>query len=170
MPLHWFSEWNVSTFPPLSPHLSYYRAFRNSNGFQSQPGTKTHPPQHPGREHKLVLRTSSCMHFKEKNKVRERKHCKPAALQLLQNCVLFQMRNVNTHKNTSAPQPATAVKIRGPRSRAGLTAYPQLKPIERPITETTRPTVKGSRPRGTGLLYGSTMARMQTINEAVPMS
>lgn len=76
---------------------------------------------------------------------------------------------VSTYVKTSLPQPAIAVKRRGPRSLAGLTAYPELKPIDSPITRTTNPTVKASRPGGIAWLYGSTMARMQTMSAAVPI-
>lgn len=38
-----------------------------------------------------------------------------------------------------------------------------------PITRTTKPTVKASSPRGMGLLWGSTMARIHTIRAAVPI-
>ena len=37
------------------------------------------------------------------------------------------------------------------------------------MTRTTKPTVKASSPWGMGLLYGSTIARMQTMSAAVPM-
>lgn len=62
------------------------------------------------------------------------------------------------------------VKSRGPKSRAGLTAYPALKPMEVPITRMAKPMVKASKPLGTGLLYGSTIARMQTSRAAVPIN
>ncbi len=51
-------------------------------------------------------------------------------------------------RNTSAPQPATAVKSRGPKSRAGLIAYPELKPNVAPISTTSRPTITGASPAG----------------------
>ena len=38
------------------------------------------------------------------------------------------------------PQPAIAVNNRGPKSRAGLIAYPALKPNVMPINTTSRPT------------------------------
>ena len=54
--------------------------------------------------------------------------------------------------NTSPPQPATAVNRRGPKSRAGLMAYPVLKPKLAPIATTSRPTITGVRPAGAGEL------------------
>ncbi len=38
------------------------------------------------------------------------------------------------------------------------------------MIRTLNPTVKASRPGGIGLLYGSTMARIQTIRDAVPIT
>ena len=48
------------------------------------------------------------------------------------------------YENTSAPYPTTAVSNLGPKSRAGLIAYPQLYPKQIPMFKTTNPTAIGT--------------------------
>ena len=57
-------------------------------------------------------------------------------------------------RNTFLPHPPTAVNSRGPRSRAGLIAYPQLKPKVIPISTTSAPTQIGARFVGAPIFSG----------------
>lgn len=75
---------------------------------------------------------------------------------------------VHTYVNTPPPHPAIAVKSLGPRSLAGLIAYPQLYPKVAPITNTTRPIMTGIEPLSGVLLLLSIMAKTQPTNRAVP--
>ena len=69
-----------------------------------------------------------------------------------------------------APHPATEVKILGPRSLAGLMAYPQLRPKLRPIANTTRPTAAGIWPWTNCMFLLSVMAHTAINNIAVPIT
>jgi hypothetical protein len=73
-----------------------------------------------------------------------------------------------SYVNTSPPHPAMAVNILGPRSLAGLMAYPQLKPNVMPIKNTIKPMIRGAKP-GLGLLpfFFSTQANISATNIAV---
>ena len=73
-----------------------------------------------------------------------------------------------THLNTFVPQPAIAVNIRGPKSLAGLMAYPQLYPKAMPITATTIPIQNGTIPLGGFMFLLSLMANTQASKRAVP--
>ena len=59
-----------------------------------------------------------------------------------------------------AAHPATAVKRRGPKSRAGLIAYPELKPKAAPMATTSNPTSTGPCPAAGGALRLSVSAKM----------
>lgn len=69
---------------------------------------------------------------------------------------------------TSGPQPAVNVKSRGPRSRAGLMAAPQLADIDMEIPRTTVATMGGSNASGAGAFLLSFRGRMHNISMAVP--
>lgn len=79
---------------------------------------------------------------------------------------LFQ----ETHRKTSEPQPATAVKNRGPRSRAGLIGQPQFRPMDTAMAMMTRPMHRGSTPFGAPRFFLSVMARMHRMSAAVPIT
>jgi hypothetical protein len=51
--------------------------------------------------------------------------------------------SIISYVNTSPPHPAMAVNILGPRSLAGLMAYPQLKPNVMPIKNTIKLIIRG---------------------------
>src|SRR5262245_10718314 len=70
--------------------------------------------------------------------------------------------------NTSLPHPATAVKSRGAKSRAGLIAYPELNPNVAPMSTTSSPTITGASPAGAGELRVSVIAKMTATSSAVP--
>ena len=86
----------------------------------------------------------------------------------------MQGATIGTHhhpfpaRKTSLPHPATDVKSRGPKSRAGLIAYPELNPNVAPMSTTSRPTTTGVRPAGAGELRLSVMAKMTATSSAVP--
>lgn len=73
-----------------------------------------------------------------------------------------------THVKTSVPQPAVKMKRRGPRSRAGFMAAPQLADIDMEIPRTTVPTIGGSNASGAGAFLLSFRGRMHNISMAVP--
>ena len=58
--------------------------------------------------------------------------------------------------------------MRGPRSRAGLIAYPALAPNEIPIATTIMPTMNGAKFEPTGELYSSVTAQMNRTRKKVP--
>lgn len=68
------------------------------------------------------------------------------------------------------PHPATAVKSRGPRSRAGFMGYPQFRPMDTPMAKMIKPMHRGSMPLGAPIFFLSVMARMHRTNEAVAMT
>lgn len=69
---------------------------------------------------------------------------------------------------TSVPQPAVSVKRRGPRSRAGLIAPPQLADIDMEIPSTITATIGGISPEVTGVFLFSSKPRMHNISMPVP--
>src|SRR5580704_3596483 len=71
-------------------------------------------------------------------------------------------------RNTALPQPATAVNSRGPKSRAGLIAYPALNPNVIPISTTSAPTPNGAKYGGRPIFFLSVIPKIQAINSAVP--
>src|SRR5205807_2225358 len=73
-------------------------------------------------------------------------------------------------RNTSLPHPAIAVNRRGPKSRAGLIAYPALKPNVAPISTTSRPTMTGARPDGAGELRLSASASVTAGFKCAPVT
>ena len=66
-------------------------------------------------------------------------------------------------------QPATQAASRGPKSRAGLIAYPDRAPRLMPITTTARPMMNGARLAPGAVLRASVMARISITRMAVPM-
>lgn len=66
------------------------------------------------------------------------------------NLRLIDGADTVTYVKTSVPQPAVRVKSRGPRSRAGFMAAPQLADIDTEIPRTTVATTGGSNPLGAG--------------------
>jgi hypothetical protein len=68
------------------------------------------------------------------------------------------------------PHPCAQAKRRGPRSRAGLIAYPALTPKEIPIATTIRPTMNGAMFALAGELYSSITAKTQATSSAVPIT
>lgn len=66
------------------------------------------------------------------------------------------------------PQPAVNVNSRGPRSRAGFMAAPQLADIDMEIPSTTVATMGGSKASGAGAFLLSFRGRMHNISMAVP--
>lgn len=75
---------------------------------------------------------------------------------------------INTYVKTSVPQPAVSVKRRGPRSRAGLMAAPQLADIDMEIPRTTVATIGGISFGGAGAFLFSSKLRMHNISMPVP--
>lgn len=73
-----------------------------------------------------------------------------------------------THVKTSMPQPALKVKRRGPRSRAGFMAPPQLEDMDMAIPKTTAATMGGSRASGAGRFLLSFSGRIHSNSVAVP--
>lgn len=73
-----------------------------------------------------------------------------------------------TYVKTSVPQPAVKVKSRGPKSRAGFMAAPQLADIDMEIPRTTVATIGGSSASGAGAFLLSFRGRMHNISMAVP--
>lgn len=74
----------------------------------------------------------------------------------------------DTHVKTSVPQPAVSVKRRGPRSRAGFIAPPQLPDIDMPIPSTMTATMAGISSVGAGVFLFSPRHRMHSISVPVP--
>lgn len=74
----------------------------------------------------------------------------------------------DTYVKTSMPQPAVRVKRRGPRSRAGFMAAPQLADIDMEMPRTTVATIGGSSDSGAGAFLLSFRGRMHNISMAVP--
>ena len=66
-------------------------------------------------------------------------------------------------------QPVTQEASRGPKSRAGLIAYPDRAPRLMPITTTARPMMNGARLAPGAVLRASVMARTSITSMAVPM-
>src|SRR5437588_902575 len=66
------------------------------------------------------------------------------------------------------PQPAIQAKMRGPKSRAGLIAYPALAPNEMPTAITIMPTIHGVMLAPTGRLYSSVTAHTNNARKNVP--
>src|SRR2546423_15119122 len=58
--------------------------------------------------------------------------------------------------------------MRGPKSRAGLIAYPALAPNEMPTAITIMPTIHGVMLAPTGRLYSSVTARTNRARKNVP--
>lgn len=69
---------------------------------------------------------------------------------------------------TSVPQPAVSVKRRGPRSRAGFIAAPQLPDIDIEIPRTITATIAGISSDGAGEFLFSSKHRMHNISMPVP--
>ena len=67
-------------------------------------------------------------------------------------------------------KPARVSKRRGPRSRAGLMAYPFMPPNEMPMATTMRPMTTGARLEPGRALSLSTTARIRPSSSAVPMT
>lgn len=74
----------------------------------------------------------------------------------------------DTYVKTSVPQPAVSVKRRGPKSRAGLIAAPQLPDIDIEIPRTITATMAGISSEGAGLFLFSSKLRMHNSSMAVP--
>ncbi|TNN75744.1 hypothetical protein EYF80_014107 [Liparis tanakae] len=74
----------------------------------------------------------------------------------------------DTYVKTSVPQPAVSVKRRGPRSRAGLMAAPQLADIDMEIPRTIVATIGGISFGGAGEFLSSFKLRMHNISMPVP--
>src|SRR5437867_5596262 len=70
--------------------------------------------------------------------------------------------------NTPDPHPAIAVNRRGPKSRAGLIAYPALNPNATPIATTSAPTITGAIAGAGGRLRRSPSAKITATRSAVP--
>lgn len=68
------------------------------------------------------------------------------------------------------PHPATAVKRRGPRSRAGLMGYPQFRPMDTAMAMMVRPMHRGSMPFGAPIFLLSVMARIHRMSAPVPIT
>jgi hypothetical protein len=60
------------------------------------------------------------------------------------------------------------VMMRGPRSRAGLIAYPELAPNDMPMAKTPRPMISGAMFAFGGRFIRSTTAKMMISRKAVP--
>ena len=73
-----------------------------------------------------------------------------------------------TYVKTSLPQPAVSVKRRGPRSRAGFIAPPQLADMDMAIPRTIVATMGGISPGGAGVFLFSPRLRMHSNSMAVP--
>jgi len=82
----------------------------------------------------------------------------------------MQGKKENIYLKTSTPQPLMYVNNRGPKSLAGLRAYPQFEPIETPMTSTKAPTKTGWRQSGTEVFLWSPRARIHSIRAAVPIT
>src|SRR5690625_4539597 len=68
----------------------------------------------------------------------------------------------------SSPQPPAQASSRGPRSRAGLMAYPALAPKDIPIAATEKPMINGPRFARTAVLRMSTTAAIASSSSPVP--
>lgn len=68
------------------------------------------------------------------------------------------------------PQPAIAVKSRGPRSLAGFNGYPQFMPMDTLMPRMIRPMARGSTPLGAPIFLLSVMARMHSTSMPVPIT
>jgi hypothetical protein len=66
------------------------------------------------------------------------------------------------------PHPAIQANIRGPKSRAGLIAYPAFAPNETPIAITIKPTTHGHMFALTGRLNSSSTANTNRTKKNVP--
>ena len=75
---------------------------------------------------------------------------------------------VLTHTNTSLPQPAMAVNIRGEKSRAGFAAQPELNPNAAPTTNRIRPMAIGLIPVCVSELLESQTAKIPNTSTNVP--
>lgn len=75
---------------------------------------------------------------------------------------------IGTYVKTSVPQPAVSVKSRGPRSRAGLIAPPQLADKDMAIPRTITATIAGIRSGGAGVFRFSSRHRMHSRSSPVP--
>ena len=85
-----------------------------------------------------------------------------------QSLLQFKLYKIVTYVNTCPPQPAIAVKILGPKSRAGFRAKPVLKPNVAPIVKTTSPITRGITPLGGALFFSSVMAHIHPTRSIVP--
>ena len=72
--------------------------------------------------------------------------------------------------NGSAPQPAIAVKILGPKSLAGFKPNPAFIPNVVPMVITMRPINNGARLDPTPIFLWSKRAKIVPTNNAVPKS
>lgn len=79
------------------------------------------------------------------------------------NCV-----REDTYVKTSVPHPAVSVKRRGPRSRAGFIAAPQLADIDMDIPRTITATMAGISSEGAGVFLFSSKHRMHSNSMPVP--
>lgn len=86
----------------------------------------------------------------------------------LVQCKMNSSHVTQTYVKVLSPHPAARVNSRGPRSRAGLMAYPQLRWQVMPITNTDRPTQIGTRPLLGFMFRSSVMAITQIRSIAVP--
>ena len=66
-------------------------------------------------------------------------------------------------------QPATQAARRGPKSRAGLMAYPAAAPRLMPMATTASPMMNGAMLAPGAVLRASVMARIRISSMAVPM-
>ena len=66
------------------------------------------------------------------------------------------------------PQPAKKANSRGPKSRAGLIAYPALGPYDMPIAPTAAPTSQGPMLPAGARLRPSVIASTRMSRNAVP--
>lgn len=78
--------------------------------------------------------------------------------------------SVECYLNTSMPQPAIAVKSRGPRSLAGFNGYPQFMPMDTLMPRMIKPIARGSTPLGAPIFLLSVMARMHSTSVPVPIT
>ena len=69
----------------------------------------------------------------------------------------------------ACPYPVIHSANRGPKSRAGLIAYPALVPQAIPMATTTRPMTTGARLDSGGVALTEVMAKMRNTRIAVPM-
>src|SRR6266700_3910009 len=75
----------------------------------------------------------------------------------VQSDLLLQQKE-KLYTERLSPPLTKAIQRRGPKSRAGLMAYPVLRPKEVPIATTRRPMMSGLRFACTGWLRASTIA------------